>query len=153
MNYEVRPDGELSQGDILRGIHVITENRGTEGTEVKSGTSNIIVISQNCEIDKAIKRSSAPLSVASVVSLETVPKGEQGNIRKYKVLSMFYLPDGEGLPLECYIDWRTLQPVDYAALLVARKSSYVCSLTGDMLKAAQERFWDFYFRPRPFGER
>ena len=154
MNYAVLPvnlEEPLDQGDILRRIIVVKNPTGVENTPVETTTSNVIVLSQGCEIDKAIKRSGTAL-VACVFNIDNLPKGDQGNVRKNIVLSLFHLPLEPPLPIECYIDWRTIQPISVHALVEARAdvSRYICTVQGELIKTAKERFWDSFFRPMPF---
>lgn len=156
MIYKVVTESEdelLSQGDILRHVHVIQYSPGTEEQSLTTQTASVIVLSQGCEIDKAIKHNTTVL-VALVIDLNSMPKGNQGFVRKNKVLSLFYLPQEPPFPIEGYIDFRTIQPVAANGLKVARLSDrYVCTVSNELLKAASERLWDFFFRPEPFNPR
>jgi hypothetical protein len=154
VSYRVIPSDEeapLTQGDIIRGLYVVASATGIQEEQPQIVQENVIVLSQNCEIDKAIKNNQAVL-VASIKQLSVLPSGDQGNVRKNRVLSLFYLPKEDPFPVEGYIDWRTIQPVLVSSLFAARiPGKYVCSLSEELLKSASERMWDFFFRPMPLN--
>lgn len=152
--YDIRPDDELSQGDILRRVRIVDRTSTEELSEIATVHANVIVLTQNCEIDKIArgKTKVGHLLVAIVSDLITLGKGQQGHVRKNAVNSLFYLPQEGPMPIEAYIDWRTIQPVELWPVWEARSQHerYVCTVEGDLLKAASERMWDFFFRPIPF---
>lgn len=142
-------DELLHQGDIIRQIYTVSRAPGTEHNSVEMEISNVIVLSQNCEIDKAIKRQGV-VSVASVFRLDRLPKDQQGNVRKNIVLNLFFLPQADPFPIEAYVDWRTIQPIDVDTLTEVRKSDrYICTMAEETLKVAALHLWDYYFRPEP----
>lgn len=149
VEYEYLPDGQLSQGDIIRGVGVISRKTGVEDEEIISTPSNVIVLSQNCEIDKFVKkRKHGNLLVAAVTQLSILDKNDQRLAREGRIFNYFYLPEGGTLPLECAIDWRTLQPVPLLPVADMRNhSSYVCTVTGDLHKAMAAHLFNFFFRP------
>ena len=53
MTYHYSPEGKLSQGDIFHRVKVITNIIGGANNSPKYGERNIIIITRNCEIDKA----------------------------------------------------------------------------------------------------
>jgi hypothetical protein len=152
VSYQFLPDGELDQGDIIRQITLMRKSPGLEGAASETLLSHVFVLSNGCEIDKPDKpeyRADAVL-VARVIRVSSLPQTYHGGLRANKILSALYLPKIDPLPEECFIDWRTVQPVDKAALLAARSSrQYICTLDSELLQAASLRFWDFFFRPRP----
>lgn len=137
----------------LRRIFVVKHSPGTENALPETVASNVLVLSQDCEIDKAIKRRTS-VSVACVFDLASLPRDNHKPIRENRAFNYFYLPIEPPFPVEGCIDWRTVQPVDISALIAIRDTDrYICTLSDDLLKAASERFWDFYFRPMEFNRR
>jgi len=60
------------------------------------------------------------------------------------------IPITHPLPEECYIDWRTVQPVSKLAVVNARASmDYVCTIKEPMISEIRGRYWDYFFRPLP----
>ena len=146
-------DERLFQGDLLRRIFVVKHSPGTEEGQPETVVANVLVLSQDCEIDKAIKRGTS-VAVACVFDLATMSQDNHKPIRENRAFNYFYLPLEPPFPVEGCIDRRTVQPVDIAALIAIRDTDrYICTLSDDLLKAASERFWDFYFRPIEFNRR
>jgi hypothetical protein len=151
VSYAVRPDGPLDQGDILRHVWTIRKTPASADEPVERKQTAVCVVSHGCDIDKpsdSVKRTDTVL-VACVFLISAVDKGFQGVIRHNRVINAFYLPSGGYLPEDCFVDWRTVQPVDKAALLSARGGdAYVCTVVGDLLAAMGEHYWGFLFRPQ-----
>lgn len=149
MSYEVRPGQPLDQGDILRHVWTARKVSASPDEPIERSQTVVIVMSHGCDIDKpsnTAKRTDTVL-VACVLPFHTVSKGIQGDIRRKRVVNSFFLPKGDFLPEDCFIDWRSIQPVDKAPLLAARQEdAYVCTVTGDFLAALGEHYWGFLFR-------
>ncbi len=140
---------KLFQGDIIRQVVVATKTPTAQGVVPDTVVSNIIVMSNPCEIDKPDKPDFRAdiVHVARIIRLDALPRNYQGNVRSNKVRSTYCLPVDKEMTTEAYIDWRTVQPVDKATLIEARASDrYKCTVTGDLLLALSQKFWDFFFR-------
>jgi hypothetical protein len=149
--YRHSPDDELSQGDILRHAKLVVNVNDPEISGPKYDYSNIIVLSRNCEIDKPIKTSSGTNSVlvARVVRLSAAPAGSQDYIRKNRVVNAFFLPAHDEYLEDCYVDWRTVQPVDKGDLCTLRSQSefYKCTLEEKTLEDCFESLFIFLRKP------
>lgn len=154
MSYEVRPGQPLDQGDILRHVWTARKVPASPDEPIERSQIPVIVMSHGCDIDKPVntaKRTDTVL-VACVLPFHSVSKGVQGDISRNRVVNAFFLPQGDYLPEDCFIDWRTIQPVDKGPLLAARKEeAYVCTVTGDLLAAMGEHYWGFLFRSQLRG--
>ena len=144
MTYRYNLNNKLSQGDIFRGVRVITNVVGAENNGPKYDESNIIVISRNCEIDKPLEASNSVL-VARVRKLSSQGKRFQGYIRDYEILNAFYIPSDDQFLEECWVDWRTLQPTNKDKLYRYRSQQdfYKCTLDDTMLKACLGHLYVF----------
>lgn len=155
MSYSIVPitdQDKLYQGDIIRRVVVVAKTPSTAGLVPDTVVSHVIVMSHPCEIDKPDKPDfrADVVHVARVIRLDALPPSYQGNVRGNIVHSTYYLPIGDEMPLETYIDWRSVQPVDKSTLIEARATGrYKCTVVGDLLVALSQRFWDFFFRADP----
>ncbi len=151
MIYRVSLGEKLSQGDIIRGVKVVVNVSDPENNLPKYDGSHIIVISRNCEIDKPIKISTGTNSVlvARVIRLSSAPQGAQGYLRANRVVNAFFLPGQVGFMEDCYIDWRTLQPVDKSNLYALRSQTqnYRCTLEKEVLEACLDSLFIFITKP------
>lgn len=145
MTYIVHPDDELDQGDLIRRIVVTAKAPITLEEPPALLTSNVVVLSHGCDIDKARFDS---VLVARVIRLSAIPdRGMAGNVRRNRVYEAFYLPAVGPVAEDVYIDWRTIQAVDKQVLLEARPSArYIASLDSEFLAAASDGLWRFFFR-------
>ncbi len=150
MIYSFSPDERLSQGDILRGVKIVVNVCDPETNAPKYNDSHIIVLSRNCEIDKPIKVSTGTNSalVARVIRLASIHSSLQGDIRKNRIVNAFFLPRSEYIE-ECYVDWRTTQPVDKSNLMVLRSQneSYKCTVGKELLEDLFESYFVFLTKP------
>lgn len=142
------PDGKLSQGDMFRNVKILVNITNRSGTDAKYGIANIIVITRNCEIDKH-----DTVLVARVIRFAGQTPQFQSKVRgdgDEAVVNAFYLPpDGQFIPEECYINWRTLQPVDRETLKQARyqQDHYLCTLDEKMRSDCLDSFNFFFTKP------
>ena len=119
------------------------------GNDSKYGEANIIVITRNCEIDK----SSDTVLAARVIRLSGQAQHIQRLIRgdgDEVIVNAFYLPsDSELIQEECYVDWRTLQPLSKEMLKQLRhqQGCYRCTLGEEIRKACLESFIVFFTKP------
>lgn len=148
MTYHYSPDNELSQGDIIYPVRVITNIVGAEADRPKYKDSTIIVITRNCEISKPVSGANSVL-VARVKKLSPESESFQSHIRNGAVLNAFYLPHDGIFEVESYVDWRLLQQVSKETLykLRTRRESYKCSLDEEMLKACLGHLWVYLIKP------
>jgi hypothetical protein len=148
VTYHYSPDNELSQGDIIYPVRIITNIVGAEVDRPKYKDSTIIVINRNCEISKPVSGANSVL-VARVKKLSFESEDFQRYIRNEDVLNAFYLPRDEKFMEESYADWRTLQQVSKKTLytLRAQRESYKCSLDETMLKACLGHLWVYLIKP------
>ena len=94
VNYAQVPsksDERLNQGDIIRSVTLVTRSSGVPDGIVEVDQLNVVVLSQNCEIDKAIKMDSTVL-VACVSAINILNASDQDNLRKNKMFRLHYLP-------------------------------------------------------------
>ncbi len=149
MTYSFSPDERLSQGDILRGVKLVVNVHDPEINAPRYDDSHIIVLSRNCEIDKPIKASTGTnsVSVARVIRLIPTSPG-LGDIRKNRIVNAFFLPGSEYIE-ECYVDWRTTQPVDKSNLMVLRSQNgnYKCTVEKEVLEDLFESYFIFFTKP------
>lgn len=139
MIYHYSPEEKLSQGDIIRHVKVVVNIRDDKTLQPKHDTSNIIILSRDCEIDKPPRAEVGTNSVlvARVIPLAAIEKGLQGNIRRNRVFSAFYLPKHEEfMDEECYVDWRTFQQIDKSYLHILRSEAgyYRCTVEKEHFK-------------------
>lgn len=152
MSYELLPTAQIDQGDIIRHVLLVKKSPGQEDSPIEHYYTPVFVLSNGCDIDKPFKQEyqNDTVLVAAVFRLANLPAAYQGEFRKRKVVNAWYLPKDDPLPEDCYIDWRTVQPVDKATLLSARSSNYyLCTIRGELLESISEHFWEFFFRQRP----
>jgi hypothetical protein len=147
--YQFSPDDELSQGDIIRRVRVMIDVSNAQTSLPDYSESNIIVMTRNCEISKPPNATTGTnaISVVRLIRLAAAPKGLQGDIRKNRVVSAFYLPEQEDLMEECYIDWRTVQPIDKSYLYTSRSQHYKCTVDREQFMACLEGYFVFLTKP------
>jgi len=149
VNYAVKPDEPLDQGDILRHVWTARKTPASADEAEERNRTAVCVMSHGCDIDKPsdpAKRTDSVL-VACVFPISAVERGFQGDIRRNRVVNAFFLPNDGYFPEDCFVDWRTVQPVDKTALLSARRGdAYVCTVIGDLLGALGDHCWGFLFR-------
>jgi len=148
VTYHNSPDGKLSQGDIFRRVRVITNIVGGTNNGPKYGESNIVVITRSCEIDKDPNS----VLVARIARLKSQSERIRGLIRgdgEKVIVNAFYLPPGDQLMEESYVDWRTLQPLSKEMMeqLRLNQDYYKCTLDEEMRKACLESFIVFFTKP------
>jgi len=139
---------ELSQGDILQEVRILVDVEGIENNQPQYDNSSVIILSRNCEISKPARAGNSIL-VARVIPLALAPKDKQGNIRSKGTVNTYYLPAYENLIDECFIDWRTFQPVhkSYLYWLRANRLNYRCTLNKEQIKLCLGGFIWFLTKP------
>ncbi len=93
--------GEVSQGDVFDSLplsYITQEDR----LRTYSEAVRAMLLTYDCEYDKASTRF---VMVAQVFRLDEVPADRQGNVRKNKVFSTFYLEAADNLA-ELFVDFR-----------------------------------------------
>jgi hypothetical protein len=148
VTYKYLPDNELSQGDIIYPVRVITNIVGAEADRPKYKVSTIVIINRNCEISKPVSAANSVL-VARIKKLSYESESFQRHIRDEDILNAFYLPSEGRFEEESYVDWRTLQQVNKATLYTLReqRENYKCSLDEEMLKACLGHLWFYLIKP------
>jgi hypothetical protein len=151
VRYIYSPDEELSQGDIIRGVRVLINVHNTDTGQPEYDLSNVIVMSRNCEISKHSATVSGTNSalIARVIRLSAAPSNLIGDIRRNRVENTHYLPGQENLIEECFIDWRSFQPVDKMNLYHIRPQNYKCTLAKEYFNDCMEDFFIFLTKPDP----
>lgn len=137
--YLEKPSAEVSQGDIFRSLPLTSVQEGEGQAQVQHGPA--ILLTQDCEYDKP---STVSVLVAEVRLLSGIPAGSQGNVRRNRVASAFYLPPQADLP-ESYVDFRTIGRV--AKRLAAEQASAngrLASLTEEARLALQRQLAGFF---------
>lgn len=145
MTYYYSPNNELSQGDILRRIRVITNVVGRANNEPRYGESSIVIISHDCEIDKPLTIANSVLVARIARVLSQKSERIQENIRNNELLNTFHLPAEGQLMEESYIDWRTVQQTSKEMLKQLRNQQeyYRCTLDEKIIIASLVGFRDF----------
>jgi hypothetical protein len=101
-----------------------------------------MVISHDCEIDKAIDRPS--VQVAMIRSLADVHEDDRDSIRAYDEKRTFYLPTNEFLAGENYVDFRIITTLRLDETLA--KLDAVASLNEDGRITLRAQLFRFYSR-------
>lgn len=100
-----------------------------------------VLLTYDCEYDKASTRF---VVVAQVFRLEDVPADRQGNVRKNKVFSTFYLNAAE-LFEESFVDFRYMGRLDKAIVAAqAQAGKRLISLNDEAQLALQEQLSAFF---------
>lgn len=130
---------EVSQGDIFEGLPLAPAAGGQGTVEVRRVRA--ILLTQDCEYDKP---STAAVLIAEVLPLSAVASGSQGNVRRNRVASAFYLPSHTHLP-ESYVDLRTIGRVSKSFVAVeAQTENRLLSLTEEARLALQRQIAGFF---------
>ncbi|MGI4789110.1 MAG: hypothetical protein ACRYFS_09695 [Janthinobacterium lividum] len=130
---------EVSQGDVFVSLPLVSAADGSGQTLIQR--VHVILLTQDCEYDKP---STVSVLVAAVLPLSGVASGSQGNVRKNRVASAFYLPPHPLLP-ESYVDIRAIGRV--AKILIAAEANNagrMLSLTEEARLALQRQIAGFF---------
>lgn len=98
-------------------------------------------MTQNCEYDKP---STLTVLVAEVLPLSGVAVASQGNVRRNRVASAFYLAPQETFP-ESYVDFRAIGRVEKSVVVTeADRGTRLLSLTEEARLALQQQIAGFF---------
>lgn len=130
---------EVSQGDIFEGLPFAPAVDGQSAGGVRRVRA--MLLTQDCEYDKP---STASVLVAEVLPLSAIASGSQGNVRRNRVASAFYLPPHADLP-ESYVDLRTISRVTKSLVAAeAEGENRLLSLTEEARLALQRQIAGFF---------
>lgn len=127
--------GEVSQGDIFDSLPLVFARQ--DGSSLSFARA--ILLTYDCEYDKPTTKF---VMIAEVRPLAEVAPGSQGNVRKNRAFSTFFL-DAHSSLAESYVDFRTLSRVEKAAV-AARIGQRLASLSDDAQLALQEQLSAFF---------
>ena len=136
--YLEKLSGEISQGDIFERLPFAPVADGQGPGEVRLVSA--ILLTQDCEYDKP---STTSILIAEVLPLSVIASGSQGNVRKNRVASAFYLPPHASLP-ESYVDSRTISRVTKSLIAEAQDENRLLSLTEEARLALQRQIAGFF---------
>lgn len=130
---------EVSQGDIFLNLPLASAAEGQEQPSVQRVPA--ILLTQDCEYDKP---STVFVLIAAILPLSGVASGSQGNVRRNRVASAFYLPP-HPLLLESYVDIRAIGRVAKSLLAAeADLGNRLLSLSEDARLALQRQIAGFF---------
>lgn len=130
---------EVSQGDIFDSLPFAPVADGQGLGEVRRVPA--ILLTQDCEYDKP---STVSVLIAEVMLLSGVASGSQGNVRRNRVASAFYLPPHADLP-ESFVDFRTIGRVTKSLTAEeAQSGRRLASLTEEARLALQRHLAGFF---------
>ncbi len=130
---------EISQCDIFWSLPLVPTADGTEQASAERVPA--ILLTQDCEFDKP---STLSVLIAAVLPLSGVASGSQGNVRRNRVASAFYLPPHLLLP-ESYVDLRAIGRVAKSLVVAeASQGTRLLSLSEDARLALQRQIAGFF---------
>jgi hypothetical protein len=128
---------EVSQGDIFGRLPLAS----AEGGGAALRLACVMLLTQDCEYDKP---STVSVLVAEILPLSGVAAGSQGNVRRNRVASAFYLSPHAILP-ESYVDIRAVGRVEKSLVAAeAEGGSRLLSLTEEARLALQRQVAGFF---------
>ena len=128
---------EVSQGDIFDRLPFAV----MDGTTATVRTARVVLLTQDCEYDKP---STLSVLVAEILPLSGVAAGSQGNVRRNRVASAFYLPSQDAFP-ESYVDFRTIGRVEKSVVIAeANRGDRLLSLSEEARLALQQQIAAFF---------
>jgi hypothetical protein len=105
------PRNRISQGDILENVpHLYLT-----GSDQKSSSSTIvrangILLSHDCQIDK--EQVVLRWAISPVTPLHKLPKGQQGDTMRNRILSRLFLPRYGSLTEDSFVDFDNISTID-----------------------------------------
>ena len=130
---------QISQGDIFGNIPVVRV-KFPEGVPILKEI-RAMLITHDCEFDKP---HAAYVLISEVRPLSELKPESIGNIKNFKTLNTFYLPQTDGVT-ESYIDFRRTYQVDKSCLYDRlSKSLRFKSLTDEARMALQRQLAIFF---------
>ena len=135
--YLDKASAEVSQGDIFESLPLTS----VEGGQAHMRQVRAMLLTQDCEYDKP---SNASVLIAEILPLSSVTSGSQGNVRRNRVASAFYLPPHADLP-ESYVDIRAIGRVEKSLIVAeAQRGTRLLSLTEEARLALQRQSAGFF---------
>ncbi len=137
--------GEVSQGDVFGSLLIsyVRQEVNRPVTMEVSATIDIpaMLITYDCEYDKP---STKLVLVAGVFPLAEVPLNRQGNVRKNKIFSTFYL-EKTASQEEAFVDFRYIGSLEKTIVAQeAENGSRIISLSDEAQLALQEQLSAFF---------
>ena len=137
--YLEEPSAEVSQGDIFVRLPLVSVDDSQGQLQIQRVPA--ILLTQDCEYDKP---STLTVLIAGILTLSGVPPGSQGNVRKNRVASAFYLPPHADFP-ESYVDIRAIGRVAKSLIVSeAMTGNRLLSLTEEARLALQRQVAGFF---------
>lgn len=99
-----------------------------------------ILLTQDCEYDKP---STVFVLIAAILPLSGVAPGNQGNVRKNRVASAFYLPP-HPLLLEPYVDIQAIGRISKSLIVAEAQEGRLLSLSEEARLALQRQIAGFF---------
>jgi hypothetical protein len=128
---------EVSQGDIFESLPLAS----AEGGQAVLRLARVMLLTQDCEYDKP---STVSVLVAEILPLSGVASGSQGNVRKNRVASAFYLSPHGAFP-ESYVDIRAIGRLEKSLIAAeAERGNRLLSLTEEARLALQQQIAGFF---------
>jgi hypothetical protein len=132
--------GEVSQGDIFDSLP-IAYIRQNSVYHCQIDHLRSILLTYDCEYDKP---STQFVTIAAIFPLTEVPGDRQGNVRKNKVFSTFYLESDLSFQ-EAFVDFRYLGRLEKKIVTEqAQNGRRLLSLANDAQLALQEQLSAFF---------
>lgn len=135
--YSDKVSAEVSQGDIFESLPLAS----ADGGQATLRLARVMLLTQDCEYDKP---STVSVLVAEILPLSGVAAGSQGNVRRNRVASAFYLSPHASLP-ESYLDIRAIGRVEKSLVAAeAERGNRLLSLTEEARLALQRQVAGFF---------
>ena len=132
--------GEVSQGDVFDSLPLAYVSQES-AHQVLSENARAIVLTYDCEYDKPSTRF---VMIAGVFPLAGVPTDRQGNIRRNRIFSTFYLSASTRFD-ESYVDFRYMGRLDKRLVAAqAQAGTRLLSLDDEAQLALQEQLSAFF---------
>lgn len=135
--YLDKVSAEVSQGDVFESLPLAF----AEGGQARIRFVRAIFLTQDCEYDKP---STLSVLIAEILPLSGIAAGSQGNVRRNRVASAFYLLPHANLP-ESYVDIRAIGRVERSLVASeAQRGGRLLSLTEEARLALQRQIAGFF---------
>ncbi len=132
--------GEVSQGDVFDSLPLAYVTQES-AYQVHSENARAIILTYDCGYDKPSTRF---VMVTGVFPLTGVPADRQGNIRRNKIFSTFYLSANTRFD-ESYVDFRYMGRLDKRLVAdQAQANTRLISLDDEAQLALQEQLSAFF---------
>ncbi len=136
--YQNELSAEVSQGDIFLSLPLVPAADAQEQAPILRVPA--ILLTQDCEYDKP---STVSVPVAAILPLSGVASGSQGNVRRNRVASAFYLPPHPLLP-KSYVDIRAIGRVSKSVIAAEAQQERLLSLSEEARPALQRQIAGFF---------